>query len=200
MEKIDFDLLGVVEGIGDVLGQRAAEKGIELTCLVDHEVPTRLAGDPSRIRQMLLNLAGNAIKFTDRGEVTVEAKLVKETDGVASIRFEVRDTGIGIPENRLAIIFDRFTQVDGSTTRKYGGTGLGLAIVKRFAEMMGGSVGVESAIGKGSTFHFTLSLKVQPMPVLEVASQEAVDVKGLPVLIVDDNPTSRRLLTRVFGN
>jgi signal transduction histidine kinase/CheY-like chemotaxis protein len=197
LEDIDFDLLNVVEGIGDVLGQRAAEKGIELTCLVDHEVPTRLSGDPSRIRQMLLNLAGNAIKFTDHGEVTVEAKLVGETDGVASIRFEVRDTGIGIPENRLGIIFDRFTQVDGSTTRKYGGTGLGLAIVKRFAEMMGGGVGVESAIGKGSTFYFTLSLEVQAMPVLEVAPAEAVDVRGLPVLIVDDNPTSRRLLTEI---
>jgi PAS domain S-box-containing protein len=197
LETIDFDLLSVVEGIGEVLGQRAAEKGIELTCLVDHEVPTRLSGDPSRIRQMLLNLAGNAIKFTDHGEVTVEAKLVNESNGVASIRFEVRDTGIGIPENRLAIIFDRFTQVDGSTTRKYGGTGLGLAIVKRFAEMMGGGVGVESAVGKGSTFYFTVSLKVQTAPVLELASQEDIDVKGLPVLIVDDNPTSRRLLTEM---
>ncbi len=197
LENIDFDLLSVVEGIGDVLGQRAAEKSLELTCLVDHEVPTRLTGDPSRIRQMLINLAGNAIKFTDHGEVTVEARLLREVDGVALIRFEVRDTGIGIPENRLGIIFDRFTQVDGSTTRKYGGTGLGLAIVKRFAEMMGGSVGVESVIGKGSTFYFTLSLKVQAMPVLEVASPGAVDVKGLPVLIVDDNSTSRRLLTEM---
>ena len=194
LECIDFDLMSVVEGIGDVLGHKAAEKGLELTCYVDHQAPTRLRGDPGRLRQMLLNLTGNAVKFTDRGEVTVEAKLVVETSEKARIRFEVRDTGIGIPQDRQALIFDRFTQVDGSTTRKYGGTGLGLAIVKRFVEMMGGTVGLESEEGKGSTFHFTVDLPVQKAPAFEIPMPGAVNVHGLPVLIVDDNPTSRHLL------
>jgi PAS domain S-box-containing protein len=194
LECIDFDLMSVVEGIGDVLGQKAAEKGLELTCHVDPQAPTRLRGDPGRLRQMLLNLAGNAVKFTDRGEVTVEAKLAKETTDEATIRFEVRDTGIGIPKDRQALIFDRFTQVDGSTTRKYGGTGLGLAIVKRFAEMMGGTIGLQSEQHKGSTFHFTIGFPVQKSPGFEMPVPGVVNVQGLPVLIVDDNPTSRRLL------
>jgi PAS domain S-box-containing protein len=197
LECIDFDLVSVVEGIGDVLGHRAAEKGLELTCHVDPQAPTRLRGDPGRLRQMLLNLAGNAVKFTDRGEVTVEARLVKETAERATVRFEVRDTGIGIPMDRQALIFDRFTQVDGSTTRKYGGTGLGLAIVKRFVEMMGGTIGLESQEGKGSTFHFTAAYIVKKTPVLEMPVPGAVNVEGLPVLIVDDNPTSRRLLSEM---
>jgi len=197
LECIDFDLLSVVEGIGDVLGQKAAEKGLELTCFVDPQAPTRLRGDPGRLRQMLLNLAGNAVKFTSRGEVTVEARLVKETPEGATMRFEVRDTGIGIPKDRQALIFDRFTQVDGSTTRKYGGTGLGLAIVKRFVEMMGGSIGLESEEGKGSNFYFTLDYSVQDTPAFEMPVPGAVNVEGLPVLIVDDNPTSRRLLSEM---
>jgi signal transduction histidine kinase/CheY-like chemotaxis protein/HPt (histidine-containing phosphotransfer) domain-containing protein len=199
LECIDFDLMSVVEGIGDVLGHRAGEKGLELTCYVDPQAPTRLRGDPGRLRQMLLNLAGNAVKFTDRGEVTVEAKLVSENADRATIRFEVRDTGIGIPSDRQALIFDRFTQVDGSTTRKYGGTGLGLAIVKRFVEMMGGSIGLESREGKGSTFHFTIDYMVQQTPAFEMPSPGAVNVEGLPVLIVDDNPTSRRLLSEMVS-
>jgi PAS domain S-box-containing protein len=197
LESIDFDLLGVVEGIGDVLGQRAAEKGLELTCYVDPQAPTRLRGDPGRLRQMLLNLAGNAVKFTDRGEVTVGARLVKETAERATLRFEVRDTGIGVPKDRQTLIFDRFTQVDGSTTRKYGGTGLGLAIVKRFVELMGGTIGLESEQGKGSTFHFTVDYNLQSAPALEMPVPGAVNVEGLPVLIVDDNPTSRRLLSEM---
>ncbi len=197
LECIDFDLMSVVEGIGDVLGHRAAEKGLELTCYVDPHAPTRLRGDPGRLRQMLLNLAGNAVKFTERGEVTVEAKLVDETAERATIRFEVKDTGIGIPEDRKALIFDRFTQVDGSTTRKYGGTGLGLAIVKRFVEMMGGTIGLESEEGKGSMFFFTTECKVQKTPALEIPVPGAVNVEGLPILIVDDNPTSGRLLSEM---
>jgi PAS domain S-box-containing protein len=197
LECIDFDLVGVVEGIGDVLSHRAAEKGLELTCFVDPQVPTRLRGDPGRLRQMLLNLAGNAVKFTERGEVTVEAKLDKETAERAEIRFEVRDTGIGVPADRQAQIFDRFTQVDGSTTRKYGGTGLGLAIVKRFVEMMGGGIGLVSEENKGSLFHFTLGFPIQKSPAFEMPSPGAVNVEGLPVLIVDDNATSRRLLSEM---
>jgi two-component system sensor histidine kinase/response regulator len=197
LECIDFDLINVIEGIGDVLGQRAAEKGLELTCHVDPQAPTRLRGDPGRLRQMLLNLAGNAVKFTDRGEVTVEARLVKESAQHGTIRFEVRDTGIGIPKDRQALIFDRFTQVDGSTTRKYGGTGLGLAIVKRFVEMMGGTIGLESEEHKGSKFYFTLDLPIQKAPAFEMPVAGVVNVEGLPVLIVDDNNTSRHLLSEM---
>ena len=152
LETIDFNLLSVVESVGDVLKQKAGEKGLELTCFVDHHVPTRLRGDPGRLRQILLNLAGNAVKFTEKGEVSVEAKLDSETGDTATVRFEVRDTGIGVPEDRQSVIFDKFTQVDGSTTRKYGGTGLGLAICRRLVETMGGEIGMESEVGKGSTF------------------------------------------------
>ncbi len=197
LESIDFDLLSVVESTGDVLGHKAAEMGLELNCFVDTQVPTRLRGDPGRLRQMLLNLAGNAVKFTEQGEVTVLAKLVEETPNTAKVRFEVKDTGIGIPEDRQALIFDRFTQVDGTTTRKYGGTGLGLAIVKRFVDMMGGEIGLESEVGKGSTFHFTIEFPVQKTPHLATLEHQAVDIEGLPALIVDDNSTSRRLLTEL---
>jgi PAS domain S-box-containing protein len=194
IESIDFDLLSVVEGIGDVLGQKASEKGIELTCFVDPEVPTRLRGDPGRLRQMLINLAGNALKFTERGDVTVRARLVSETSNTGTICFEVKDTGIGIPDDQKAVIFDRFTQVDGSTTRKYGGTGLGLAIVKRFVHMMGGEIGVDSEVDKGSTFHFTIEFPVQRVPACPVSEQGHIELTGLPVLIADDNATSRSLL------
>ncbi|MFH1314371.1 MAG: response regulator [Candidatus Eisenbacteria bacterium] len=194
IESIDFDLLSVVEGIGDVLGQKASEKGIELTCFVDPEVPTRLRGDPGRLRQMLINLAGNALKFTERGDVTIRARLVSETSNTGMIRFEVKDTGIGIPADQRAAIFDRFTQVDGSTTRKYGGTGLGLAIVKRFVHMMGGEIGVDSEVGKGSTFHFTIEFPIQRVPTCMVPEHGRIEVTGLPILIADDNSTSRSLL------
>jgi two-component system sensor histidine kinase/response regulator len=194
IESIDFDLMSVVEGIGDVLGQRAAEKGLELTCFVDPEVPTRLRGDPGRLRQMLLNLAGNAVKFTERGDVTVRARVMTETSNTATVRFEIKDTGIGVPEDQKGVIFDRFTQVDGSTTRKYGGTGLGLAIVKRFVDMMGGEIGVDSEVGKGSTFHFTIEFPVQKVSTCVVPEPGQVEVTNLPVLIADDNATSRSLL------
>ena len=199
LESIDFDLVSVVESIGDVLGPKAAEKGLELMCYVDPEVPTRLRGDPGRLRQMLLNLAGNAVKFTEEGEVIVRARLVRESKNTATIRFEVKDTGIGIPKDRLSIIFDRFTQVDATTTRRYGGTGLGLAIVKRFVEMMGGEIGVESEVGKGSTFHFTIEFPVEQGRVDPLASVD-VDVAGMRVLIVDDNSTTRKLLVEMANS
>lgn len=197
LESIDFDLLSVVESIGDVLGHKASEKGLELNCFVDAQVPTRLRGDPGRLRQMLLNLAGNAVKFTEQGEVMVRARLEDETANTAKVCFEIKDTGIGIPDDRQAVIFDRFTQVDGTTTRKYGGTGLGLAIVKRFVDMMGGDIGVDSEAGKGSTFHFTIEFPVQISPMLTALEGRTVDIEGMPALVVDDNSTSRRLLTEL---
>jgi two-component system sensor histidine kinase/response regulator len=198
LEEIDFDLVSAVESVGDVLKHKVEEKGLELHCFVDHHVPTRLRGDPGRLRQVLLNLAGNAVKFTERGEVTVEAKLAYETKDTVTVRFEVRDTGIGIPEDRLHYIFDKFTQVDGSTTRRYGGTGLGLAISKRLVEMMGGEIGVESELGKGSTFYFMVDLAVQKSATVKTPIAEMVNLEGVRALIVDDNARSRRLLEEIL--
>ena len=200
LEMIDFDLVSVVESVGDIVVQRAAEKGLDLNCFVDHRVPARLRGDPGRLRQILLNLAGNAVKFTERGEVTVEAKLEFETKETATVRFEVRDTGIGIPEDRQALIFDKFTQVDGSTTRRYGGTGLGLAISRRLVEMMNGDIGVESELDKGSTFYFAVEFPLQKGPVAQTPRAHTVRVDGLSVLVVDDSERSRRLLAETLSN
>jgi two-component system sensor histidine kinase/response regulator len=200
LETIDFDLIGVVESVGDVVKQKVLEKGLELNCFVDHHVPTRLRGDPGRLRQILLNLAGNAVKFTEKGDVTVEAKFHSETKTTAVIRFEVRDTGIGIPEDRQALIFDKFTQVDGSTTRKYGGTGLGLAISRRLVEMMGGEIGVESEIGKGSTFYFIVEFPLQTGAPPPTMVSKLVNIKGMRALVVDDNARSRLLLTEMLSH
>jgi signal transduction histidine kinase/CheY-like chemotaxis protein len=200
LETIDFDLMSVIENVGDVLRQRVSEKGLELTCSVDHHVPTRLRGDPGRLRQVLLNLAGNAVKFTEKGDVVVEAKFESETKDTATLRLEVRDTGIGIPEDRLGVIFDKFTQVDGSTTRKYGGTGLGLAISKRLVEMMGGEIGVESELGKGSTFYCVLEFPLQRGHMPKSPLADLVNMEGLSALVVDDNARSRRLLEEILTN
>ena len=198
LEVIDFDLVSVVESVGQFLKQKAVEKGLQIHCLVDHHVPTRLRGDPSRLRQILLNLASNAVKFTEQGEVVVEAKLAFETKEAVTIRFEVRDTGIGIPDDRLSAIFEKFTQVDGSTTRRYGGTGLGLAICKRLVEMMGGEIGVESELGKGSEFYFVVDLALQKSLPAKTPVGEIVNIEGLRTLVVDDNERGRRLLEEVL--
>lgn len=196
LESIEFDLVSVIDSVGEILRTKAAEKGIELMCYVDPEVPSNLRGDPGRLRQMLLNLASNAIKFTEEGEVIVRAKLIDESDEEAKIRFEVRDTGIGIPEDKIPTIFDKFTQIGDRLSRSSGGTGLGLAIVKRFVEMMNGEIGVESQVGKGSTFHFTIKF-----PIVKKALSEAIDsnvsLEGISILIVDDNSMTRRLLTEI---
>lgn len=194
IESIGFDLVSVFQSVADILGRKARQKGIDLVCSIEPQVPTRLRGDPGRLRQMLLNLAGNAVKFTHCGTVQVRAKLVGDTLHTARIRFEVLDTGIGIPEDRRAVIFDRFTQADGSISRKYGGTGLGLAIVKRFVDMMGGDIGVESEVGKGSAFHFTIEFPIQKSRVSGLAETEGVDVRGLRLLIVDNSAANRSLL------
>jgi len=194
LETLVFNLRTTLEDMNDMLALKAHEKGLEYTCIVDPDVPGLLEGDPGRLRQVLVNLVGNAIKFTSRGEITISVRKVREEGDDVTVRFAVIDTGIGIPPQKTAILFDAFTQADASTTRRYGGTGLGLAISKRIAEMMGGEIGVESEDGAGSTFWFTAVLGKQesgPDPYSELPT----DVQGRRVLVVDDNATNRRYLT-----
>jgi CheY-like chemotaxis protein len=171
---------------------QAASKNLELIINVQPDVPVHVTGDPQRLRQCLVNLVGNAVKFTRSGEIVVEVSPVRGEAGAAAVRFEVRDSGIGIAPNILKTLFEPFVQADSSTTRHFGGTGLGLSIVRRLVEMMGGQIGVESELGKGSTFWFVLPLQVaetQPAPV-----RTRVDRAGRRILIVDDNATNRRVL------
>ncbi len=191
IEIIAFDLRTAVEESVGLLAERAHYKGLEIASLVEAEVPTALKGDPGRIRQVLVNLLGNAVKFTEEGEVTLMVRLVEESDEEAVIRFEVKDTGIGMTEEQRGRLFQSFSQADASMTRRYGGTGLGLAISKQLVELMGGEIGVESEPGAGSTFFFALPLKKQR----EGAKKpEASTLHDLKVLVVDDNETNRRIV------
>jgi len=193
LEIIDFNLHTAVEEVMDMLALRAKEKGIEFACLIHADVPADLRGDPARLRQIIANLAGNAIKFTERGNVVVRVNVVDESDRHATIRFTVTDTGIGIPEDKLNRLFQTFSQVDASTTRKYGGTGLGLAICKRLADIMEGQITVESQVGRGSTFAFTVSLEKQPEGAVRSA-RSADDIRSKRILVVEGSPTCRRVL------
>ena len=193
LEIIDFDLRVTVEDVGDLLAIKAQEKNLELACLVYHNIPSNLQGDPGRLRQILINLTNNAIKFTNDGEVVIRATLEEETESEVLVRFTVTDTGIGIPSDRMDRLFKSFSQVDSSTTRKYGGTGLGLAISKQLVELMEGEIGVESSPGKGSTFWFTAKFKKQ----LEKAELDLAplhQVQRQKILFVDDNETNRYVL------
>ncbi len=200
LESVAFDLEGLVDRVVDTLGLRAHEKGLELVARIAPEVPTLLVGDPLRLRQVLINLVGNATKFTERGEVSlvVESCVAPPVpSGEAVIRFTVRDTGIGISANQLERIFSNFSQADSSTTRKYGGTGLGLAISRRLVEMMGGSVNVESELGRGSTFWFTARFKTQP-GATRPAAGDTPDLAGTRVLIVEDSAMNRAVLNEIL--
>ncbi|MGA2733501.1 MAG: response regulator [Syntrophobacteraceae bacterium] len=193
LESIDFDLRESVEEVMQLFAESAHQKGLELLCQLDEDVPTALQGDPGRLRQILVNLLGNAVKFTERGEVLVRVSALQREQDYGRLCFEVHDTGIGIDPEIREHIFEAFSQADGTTTRRYGGTGLGLAICKQLCEMMGGEISVESTPGKGSTFRFTVRLKVRPLPLQpKVASH--VDLKGIRVLIVDDNATNRNIV------
>ncbi|MCX5883485.1 MAG: response regulator, partial [Deltaproteobacteria bacterium] len=194
LEMLDFDLSILLDDFADTLAVRAYEKGLELLCSAELDVPTLLRGDPGRLRQILTNLAGNAVKFTHDGEVAVRVSLMEENENDVLMRFSVRDTGIGIPENKIGLIFDKFSQVDASTTRQYGGTGLGLAISKQLAELMGGETGMSSKEGNGSEFWFTARLGKQAGG-KQVESIPSVDLCGVRVLIVDDSATNREILT-----
>jgi PAS domain S-box-containing protein len=225
LEHIDFDLRGALDDTVATLAARAHKKGLELAAHVAPDVPTALAGDPHRLRQVIVNLIGNAIKFTERGEVVLSVKRTEDrgqrtenreqkasvvetsssdlcplTSDLCVLHFEVKDTGIGIAPEQQAKLFRAFSQADTSTTRKYGGTGLGLAISSRLVELMGGTVWLESAPGAGSTFHFTARFAPARGPLPQPVPADPECVRGLPVLVVDDNATNRFILTEMLGN
>jgi two-component system, sensor histidine kinase and response regulator len=193
LESLNVDLRDTFEDVSRLLSIQAHAKGLELTAQVDEKLPQFVKGDAGRIRQILLNLAGNAIKFTVKGEVSLEIKVLETGESGTSVRCEVRDTGIGIPADRLQSLFTPFMQVDSSTTRRFGGTGLGLSIVRRLVELMGGRTGVESVEGVGSLFWFTAHFA----PVVDVVQPlfpAPPSIKGQRVLVVDDNTTNRKVL------
>jgi two-component system sensor histidine kinase/response regulator len=197
LETIDLDLRSTVEDVTVLLGGRAQDKGIELASLVEHDVPGTLRGDPGRLRQVLTNLLGNSIKFTDQGEVIVRVELVGEDEASATVRFEVSDTGIGISPEQQQRLFLAFTQADASTTRRYGGTGLGLAISNQLVNLMGGEMRVESEPGAGSTFSFTVTFEKQTARVAQAAP---ADLAGRRALVVDDNQANRTILEKQLSS
>ena len=201
LEKIEFNLYDCVSETMRALALRAHQKGLELAYDADADVPSQLIGDPGRLRQVLVNLVGNAIKFTERGEVLLKTEKSSQSGQIAELHFKVTDTGIGIPREKQALLFQAFSQADSSTTRKYGGTGLGLAISARLVELMGGKIWLESE-GHGSCFHFTMRAAVAHGAVSRPAAASAAELQAQSVLIVDDNDTNRRILyemTRAWG-
>jgi len=198
LEEIDFDLREILDNVCELLAIRAHEKRLELACRIMPQVPTNLRGDPNRLRQILTNLLGNAIKFTESGEVVLRVEREAGNNGTVLLRFAISDTGIGIPEEKIARIFESFAQVDASTTRQYGGSGLGLTIAKYLVELMGGRIWVESKHGTGSTFYFTAHFRIGR----ELPSQpdlQPLGLKGLRTLVVDDNSTNRLILTETLA-
>jgi len=205
LEVNDFDLQEMTQGTVNLLSLRTQEKGLELVSVIDPDVPKQLKGDAGRIRQILTNLLGNAIKFTAKGSVTLHIKKKCENETSATLRFLIRDTGIGIAADKLGMIFDPFTQADGSTTRSYGGTGLGLTISRQLAELMGGSIDVESVEGKGSTFWFDVMLEKQermagvPQGCLDPgirarSPRQMPTVNNTRLLLVEDEPTNQMVI------
>jgi PAS domain S-box-containing protein len=196
LEEAPFDLRECVEGALDIVAPRTTARSVELGCLVDDDVPAGILGDAARLRQVLLNLLSNAVKFTEQGEVIVHIDAVDIGRGKHRLHLAVRDTGIGIPADRMDRLFESFSQVDASTSRRYGGTGLGLAISKRLVELMDGSLWAESEPGKGSTFHIELAAYAADVPA-RIATDEALPrLAGKRVLVVDDNATNREIVSR----
>ena len=193
LEQIDFNLRNALEDTVKSLAYPAHKKGLELACRIHRDVPVALVGDPGRLRQIIVNLVGNALKFTEKGEVIVEVKLENEDKDKAVLHFLVRDTGIGVPRKKQKKIFNAFSQADEATTRHYGGTGLGLSISSKLTSLLGGEIWVESEPGEGATFHFTAKFGLQKKP-LSHGKMALTDLKGLPVLVIDDNKTNREIL------
>jgi PAS domain S-box-containing protein len=200
LETIGFGLRDCIGTMLKPLGLRASQKGLELTADIRAEVPDHLMGDPMRLRQILINLTDNAIKFTERGDVMLRVALESGTDHESSLHFSVTDTGIGIAKEKQALIFGAFSQADGSTTRTYGGTGLGLAIASQLVRQMGGHIWVESNPGQGTTFHFTARLPVRDTPAPDVRHADPSQLRDLRVLVVDDNEINRRILGEMLIN
>ena len=201
LEEVDFNLRDTLGEIVDAVSQTAFNKGLELILNLDDSLPEEINGDPSRLRQVVLNLITNAVKFLEEGEVVLEAGMQRDEEGMELVRLAVRDTGVEIPPDRQDAIFERFSQADGSTTRKYGGTGLGLSISRQLAELMGGEMGLESYGGEGSTFWFTVAYRPprEPGETQDLLHTELDVLKGKRVLVVDDNETNRLLLIKILN-
>jgi CheY-like chemotaxis protein/HPt (histidine-containing phosphotransfer) domain-containing protein len=198
LDPVDFQLREALEDTLKTLALRAHRKGLELTCEIGDDVPTRVVGDPGRLRQVLVNLVGNAIKFTTKGEVVVRAQLQNQSADGYLLHFEVADTGIGIAPEKQQLIFDPFAQADGSTTRRFGGTGLGLTISSQLVSLMGGEIGLASQPGQGSTFHFDAHFGRAKSAGSTSTSLNLAKLQGLRVLVVDDNATNRRVITGIL--
>jgi CheY-like chemotaxis protein len=198
LHSVNFTLRDTLEDTLKTLSLRAHAKGLELACHVPPEVPDFLQGDPVRLRQVLVNLVGNAIKFTEKGEVLLHVAVEEEAFQEVALHFRVQDTGIGIPSDKLGVVFDPFVQADGSTTRKYGGTGLGLAIAPWLVSLMGGRCWAESVPEQGSTFHFTAHFAVPNVTPSRMLPRRPVHLEDLRVLVVDDNATNRRILEELL--
>ena len=197
LESTEFDLREILEETAKTFGLRAGEKKLDLVCDIPYNLPHIIQGDPDRLRQVLVNLLGNAIKFTDRGEVILQAEVQQTQNHIVELHFAVRDTGIGISKEHQGVIFESFVQADGSSRRRYGGTGLGLTISTRLVSMMGGRIWLESEPGQGSTFHFTAKFNL-PEVSEQKRDSEQVSLVGLSVLVVDDNPTNRRVFEQTL--
>jgi len=191
-EQLDFDLRTSLEDIAEVLEERVLSKGLDFALFIHPQVPSLITGDPGRLRQIILNLAGNAVKFTDTGDISVSVFQEHETDTDVLLKFEVSDTGIGIPKDKIDTLFESFSQADASTTRKYGGTGLGLTISRKLCQMMGGEINVKNDPGKGSVFTFTARFDKQDET--EVPLTLPDNIKGKKILAVDDNAIQRKML------
>ncbi|MCP3899464.1 MAG: response regulator, partial [Desulfobacteraceae bacterium] len=197
LEEIEFDLRSMMDNFAAAMAFRTEEKGIEFICSVDPELPNYFKGDPGRIKQILTNLTGNAIKFTEKGEVAVLCRLEKGLESSYKLYFSIKDTGVGIPKENQAQLFEEFTQADSSTTRKFGGTGLGLAISKKLSELMGGKIGIKSEHGKGSTFWFTVELKKSDRKAEPVKIDSFDKAK---ILVIDDNMTNLKVLGAMLSS